>query len=302
MRVSQPTPQEGKLLDEIIQRVQTYGRQAPLSGNKEAQSRGTEAVLNALLLATHDARERRPQPSEVTRQAFQQLWDTQQPDGAWDWLDYANEPTESADARYYGAALAALAVGTVPGYTDDHQQAAAAQVQKLRAYLTGNFASQNLHHKAWLLLASTRLKGLLTVPQRQELVAELQARQNADGGWSLHRLGPWRWSKTAPPFAPGEKLDIASLEQSDGYATGLLVYVLRQTGMPADSPLVKKATAWLKANQRESKSGQQPWKYWSAPSLNHAREPSAAGAEPWRSMIPSDVATAFAVLALAPPE
>ena len=40
--------------------------------------------------------------------------------------------------------------------------------------------------------------------------------------------------------------------QSDGYATGLVVYVLRQAGIPSDDPAIRKGVAWLKQNQRES--------------------------------------------------
>lgn len=298
MHVTNATPQEAKLLADIVRRVETYENRAPISGGKETQSIGTEAVLNALLLAMRDAREHLPQPSRSTRQAFRQLWETQSADGAWDWLDFASEPTESTSARYYGAALAALAVGTVPGasYADDAKTVR--QVRRLTAYLNQNYASQSLHHKAWMLLACGRLNGLLSGSQREELIAELQRQQNADGGWSLYRLGPWRWSKTAPPYAPGEKLDISKLAQSDGYATGLIVYALRQGGMSSGSPALRKAITWLKSNQREYKADQQVWKHWHAPSLNHPWPTSPAPNEPWQHLIPSDVATAFAVLAL----
>ena len=42
------------------------------------------------------------------------------------------------------------------------------------------------------------------------------------------------------------------LEKSDGYGTGFVAYVLRQGGVPAEDDRLKKAIAWLKANQRES--------------------------------------------------
>ncbi len=298
MHLTNSTPQEAKLLADIVRRVDTYENRAPISAGKEIQSIGTEAILNALLLAMRDAREHLPQPSGSTRQALRQLWETQTADGAWEWLDFASEPTESASARYYGAALAALAVGTVPGASYAEDAKTVRQVRRLTAYLNQNYASQSLHQKAWMLLASCRLNGLLRGSQREELIAELQRQQNADGGWSLYRLGPWRWSKTAPPYAPGEKLDISRLEQSDGYATGLIIYALRQAGMPSSSPVLKKAVSWLKTNQREYTADQQVGKYWHASSLNHAWPATPAPNEPWQHLIPSDLATAFAVLAL----
>jgi hypothetical protein len=48
-----------------------------------------------------------------------------------------------------------------------------------------------------MLLASARWPGLLTQPQCEELITELKLKQNQDGGWSLYRLGPWRWSKAS---------------------------------------------------------------------------------------------------------
>lgn len=302
MRVNNPTPQEVKLLAAIAQRVDGYDGQEPLYGGQSGPSRGTEAVLNALILALEDARQNREQASEPTRKAFQQLWENQRPDGAWDWLNLAAEPDESADARYYGAALAAVAVGAAPGLVKGKEESVARHIDKLRAYLNGQYAGQNLYNRVWALLASSRLPGLLSAEQRQGLLAELRANQNEDGGWSLHGLGPWRWSKTTPPFAPPGKPDVSLLAKSDGYATGLIVFVLRQAGLPSEDPSLKKATDWLKANQKEFQVNSHRWRLWRAHSLNHDHENGGARGEPWNRMVMSDMATAFAVLALLPPD
>ena len=300
MQVADGTPQEVKLLGEITQRVDTYPDHQALSDSKHDASGGTEPILNALILAREDAHAKRKQLSALTRKAFQQMWEKQRPDGAWDWMDFAAEPQESGDAQYYGAALAAFAAGTAPGLIGDGESDTATYVDKLRAYLNGKYAGQNLHHRAWMLLASTRLAGLLSREQREGLIRELQAKQNSDGGWSLYGLGPWRWSKTTPPFTSPGKLDVSLLEQSDGYATGLVAYVLREAGMPSTDSTLRKTTDWLKANQKEVQIGSQVWKTWRTHSLNHDRENGGAHGEPWRRMMMSDVATAFAVLALLP--
>ena len=67
---------------------------------------------------------------------------------------------------------------------------------------------------------------------------------------------------------------------SDGYATGLLLYVLRQTGMPATDEPIRRGVAWLKSNQRESGR-------WFTRSLNNDKAHYVTNA-----------GTAFAVLAL----
>jgi len=115
MHVTTPTPQEVRLLEGVIRRVETYDAHQPFYDFNEAkktESRGTEAVINALVLASADAEQNRREPSEPTRRALRRLWETQRADGAWDWLDFGLEPFESVDATYFGATLAALAVGT----------------------------------------------------------------------------------------------------------------------------------------------------------------------------------------------
>src|SRR5205814_3816703 len=139
---------------------------------KKTESRGTEAVINALVLASADAEQNRREPTEPTRRALRRLWETQRADGAWDWLDFGLEPFESADAAYYGATLAALAIGTAPASSTTQATDATVGIEKLRGYLKDKFASQTLFNRAWVLLASTRLKDLLPGAQREALIAE----------------------------------------------------------------------------------------------------------------------------------
>lgn len=298
MGVSNPTPQEVKLLDETLRRVATYASHQPLYANKDQPSRGTEAVLNALILAHQDAVQQRPQPSEPTRQAFNELWERQRPDGAWDWLDAALEPYESKDATFYGATLAALAIGTAPGIAPDPQEINGSHVRRLRLYLKEKYRDQNLYNRVWLLLAASRLTGLLTPAQRDALMMEMQEKQHDDGGWSLYQLGPWRWSGVPPPDGPRGKVDVQLLSRSDGYATGLMAYTLRQAGLPPGHPALQRAKDWLQTNQRECLINQQLWKCWRTYSLNNDQEHGGEHGEPWPRMFMSDAATAFAALAL----
>ena len=129
-------------------------------------------------------------------------------------------------------------------------------------------------------------------PQREALLAEIQRGQQPDGGWSLQALGPWRSSKAA-------RFWVASLfAKADGYATGLIVYTLRQAGLPADHPAVRKGRQWLKAHQQGVQVGQRTDPAWRSYSLNVDREHGEERGEPWRRLFMSDAATAFAILAL----
>src|SRR5215831_14972855 len=169
---SKPTAQEMKLLVETLRRVETYGTHEPLYKSKEEQSLGTEAVLNLLILASEDVRHNRVVPSEPARKALDELWKEQRPDGAWNWLDFGNEPFESSDSLYYGAALGAIAVGSVQGYSGVADGNTPDHIAKLRAYLNGKYSDQSLYNKIWTLLASTRLNGLLTGGQKATLIRE----------------------------------------------------------------------------------------------------------------------------------
>ena len=301
MHVSTRTPQEVRLLEGVARRVETYDAYQPFydgSEGKKTESRGTEAVLNALILSSADAERGRREPSEPTRKALRRLWETQRPDGAWEWLDFGLEPFESADAAYYGATLAALAVGTAPAFSTPEATDATVGIEKLRGYLKDKFASQTLFNRAWVLLASTRLKDLLPGAQREALTAEIQRRQEDDGGWSLQALGTWTWGKPAwRARAPGTP-DASLLAQSDGYATGLIVYTLRTAGVPVEHPAVRRGSQWLRAHQQDVQVNQRMHHAWRAHSLNFDREHGGEKGEPWRRMFMSDSATAFAVLAL----
>jgi squalene-hopene/tetraprenyl-beta-curcumene cyclase len=66
----------------------------------------------------------------------------------------------------------------------------------------------------------------------------------------------------------------------DGYATGFVVFVLRQAGIPADHEALQRGAVWLKSNQRESGR-------WFTKSLNSDKVHHIANA-----------GTSFAVMAL----
>lgn len=196
-------------------------------------------VATAAGLAATDAHAGKLTPE--TRAAFDRMWKEQRADGAWNWLKCDWPPMEHDD--YYGAALAAVAVGLAPeGYAAS--DAAKDGLAKLRTYFTKTVAP-DLHHATMLLWASTSVDGLLNKGQQKGIVAQLKQVQRADGGWCLPSLGAYKRRDEAKtpndPAAP-----------SDGYATGLAVYVLRQAGVPATDPIIVKGAAWLRANQRES--------------------------------------------------
>jgi squalene-hopene/tetraprenyl-beta-curcumene cyclase len=268
-----PVPQEEALLDNVRRRVQLWAEVAP----EELEARGSEAILNGLVLASHDARYSRL--SDEARLALDHLWELQldrgDESGSWPWLHADLEPWEEDGGSYYGAALAAVAVGSAPeGYA--YEVANAERVARLSSYLTGNYGSQNLFNRLTVLWASTWLPGLLEPADQARVVEETLARQHGDGGWSLSSLGPYHLREGSP-----------RVTESDGYATGMIAFVLLRTGAALENPGLKRALAWLSANQ-EAADGS-----WPAHSLNKHRDPSSDIGRFMR-----DAATAYAVLAL----
>ena len=83
---------------------------------KTAESRGTESILNAVILVGYDVPTGKLSPD--ARLALDNMWGEQlktgEARGAWSWLQFHNSPWEG-DSQYYGAALAAIAVGSAPG-------------------------------------------------------------------------------------------------------------------------------------------------------------------------------------------
>ena len=257
--------------------------------DKKRESRGTEAVLSTLLLAWGDAARNETAPTPATRRAFERLWEVQREDGGWDWFRFSFEPWETRDSQYYGAAQAAFAVGTAPGYyTSDRSPALEQKVEALRKYLAANRDKKNLHSEAWLLLASTKLKGVLTQEEQKQVIDALKEKYTSTGdgvgGWVLLDLANWRYNGGAPPKTP-PMLNPAA-RNPDGYATGLIAFALLQAGVKKDDPILAAALKWLNQNQQTDGS-------WPAVSINVNRKAGNIA-----EFFMSDAATAWAVIAL----
>ena len=280
---SQLPPAERKLIDGVTKRVRLWKEVDPFYPDqtggmpKTSESRGTEAVLNALILATQDARN--GANSDEGRLAFANLWALQFKNGnlagAWAWLNFHNEPWEADDSPFFGAALAAIAIGTAPGdYAASPE--IQARLQALRGYLQRRSAAQPLLNRVTLLWASSRVPSLLSAADRRAIIDAALTRQRPDGGWSASSLGTWKRSDNTAPDT-----------LSDGYATGLIALALQQAGQANAEPHVARALDWLARHQDRASGG------WLASSLNRQRDPSTDIGK-----FMNDAATAYAVLAL----
>jgi hypothetical protein len=248
---------------------------------KKVESRSTEAVLNALILAREDAAQSRTKPSEATKSALADLWASQTTEGkasgAWDWLNFGLEPWEASGSPAFGASLAAIAVGTAPGYLRESlDEKATRGLGLLKDYLRRRFPDESLYNRLWILEASSRVEGLLSAEQKQAVIDQLLAVRRDDGGWSLATLGVFQRGDGTP-----------QPQKSDGHATGLIVDAMLRAGVPVTRPEVAQGLAWLRTHQQEDGS----WTGWS---LNKERDPKT-----FVGKFMTDSSTAMAAMALA---
>jgi hypothetical protein len=279
---------EHAMLASILKRVdlgdkaETFYSDAEHGPGKTKEARNAEAVNNALILASYDSYNMPKEPSthHASREAFDQMWATQEQTGAkagaWIWQNFHFSPWEAPESEYYGATEAAVAVGIAPGdYRDDPK--IQGNLTLLREYLTREAPNQPLLNRVALLWASSKLPGLMTLPQRKVLAAELATKQHADGGWCLADLGQGTWKRhDDSPY------DL----RSDGYATGIVVLALEESGMATNAE-TQKGLGWILANQNNTDGR------WPAWSVNVKRDPESDIGK-----FMSDAATGFSILAL----
>jgi squalene-hopene/tetraprenyl-beta-curcumene cyclase len=230
----------------------------------------------------------------LTRQALDSMWTLQRSDGGWDWPFRDTPPLKINE--HYGATLAAVGAGMAP---DDYAKSPQAQagLEGVRRFLKKTSAVSH-HQRAMALWASLYVDDILPPDAKAEVISNLMTIQRLDGGWSLaslvdNTLDP---SLKASDRAIKVKAETGygteflayvgrdgvynSSLASDGYATGFVIFVVRQAGLPAADDRLQRGIAWLKSNQRESGR-------WFTPS------------QAWhRQHLISNAGTAYAVLAL----
>ncbi len=275
---SAAAPQQ-KLVGNTAQRVRIWNSSEPFYPTKKPddpktiESRGTEAILNALVLTSTGF-------NADTQSALDNMWSEQiqtgENAGSWNWLQFHNAPWEG-DSQFYGTVLAAIATGNAP-----KSYLAKAELQPkiklMKEYLAKHQATEKLMDRVTLLWASSKLDGLLTKQEKAAIAREAVARQQADGGFSLTGF-----------IAGWKRRDDTALEtRSDGYATGLVTLALLSTGeMQKTNPVIQRAMGWMRENQDRAEGR------WLAYSMNKQRDLSTDIGK-----FMSDAATAYCALAL----
>lgn len=277
------TANEQRMLSNVARRVTMWREVEPFYPDqtrgipKSSESRGTESVLNALILSTRDASA--GTLSHETKLALSNMWELQMRTGSlkggWAWLNFGLEPWEGPASTYFGASIASIAIARAPGRYADSADIQP-QLTLLKEYLRAGADTESLFNRLMIAWASGQLPGVLDAGQRKKIQEAALAVQNADGGWSMAALAPWT------------RQDNTTIDRgSDGFATALTTLALLESGVATSTPAMRTARAWLVSHQ-DPKSGA-----WSAMSVNRLRDPAT---EPGKFM--TDAATGYAVLAL----
>lgn len=291
----EPAADEQKLIEDVTARVRDWSTDRPYYADSTEQphrsqeARGTESVLNAFILASRDLRT--GQLSEEANLALDHMWSQQvqtgAQKGAWRWQQFGLEPWESRISTYYGATLAAAALGMTPR---EYQDSPAVQnhVMLLRKYLDENYADQCLLNRIELLWAGGHFRNLVRPSRQSEIIQQVLAAQRTDGGWSTPSLvvpDGWNLARLMAVF-DRRRDGTRQSKESDGLATGMVVSALFESGVSADTPQMRRAVEWLCEHQNVSGS-------WTATSLNERRDPGS-----YVGQFMNDAATGYAVLAL----
>ena len=276
------TTPEKVMMSSVEKRVSHWSEMVPFYSDakhgpgKTAESHATEAVLNAIILSAYDAR--LGHMRAVTRTAFDEAWALQETTGdsagGWKWQDFHLGPWESSESAYQGAALLMVEAVNAPGeYAREPEMRRHLDLE--RDYLRRQYAAQPLINQLYILWASAKEPDLLDADQRKSLLASIQNQQQADGGWRLMSIDHRERRDQSP-----EPME------SDGYATGIAVLAMEESGVARDNQTLNRGLAWLAGHQQKNGS-------WRALSMNMQRDPQSDA-----YLFMSDAATGYAVLAL----
>jgi squalene-hopene/tetraprenyl-beta-curcumene cyclase len=239
----------GFFIDESHKFIDKFSKSQGSDREKFRQGiRPTQMAYIAAGLAEWDAHVTRKLSAE-TDEALRLLFDLQSDNGQWSNTD-CWPPFESS--AYHGTTVAAMAAATAPGWLSNlKDEKLLAGVAKMKQSLQST-PPPNDYGRVLLLWTATRLPGLIGEERKQELIETIWKHQRSDGGWSIRSFATpetWGGGKRAKKLRAEPEF---KNPPSDGHQTGLAVIVLRDAGVPADDPRLKKAVHWLLTNQRES--------------------------------------------------
>ena len=105
------------------------------------------------------------------------------------------------------------------------------------------------------LLHAVGLPELVTEAEKETALALLTSLQHEDGGWSTRdfsAVADWHYEMSDTVVKLLASLPDAANPESDPYLTALAIVLMRQSGVTADDPRIRRGLTWLKREQRVS--------------------------------------------------
>ena len=237
-----------KIRDFFVRQLEEIRRLDP----EKAKTQGTRAaqvIYIAAGLAQWD-RYVAKRLSVETEEAIDLMFEMQGESGSWHNLD-CWPPFESHP--YSLAQTAAMALASAPGWLQkqDGGGTHAEAVSRLRDFLKTSELPHD-YARVLKLWSALQLDGILTESEKRAFVKMILDKQQADGGWTMRTFAtPEQWGQGS---RASKLRDEPAEEQSnsDGHMTGLVLWVLTESGLGVENEQIRRGIAWLKDNQRES--------------------------------------------------
>lgn len=237
-----------KIRDFFVRQLEEIRRLDP----EKAKTQGTRAaqvIYIAAGLAQWD-RYVSKRLSVETEEAIDLMFEMQGESGSWHNLD-CWPPFESHP--YSLAQTAAMALASAPGWLQkqDGGGAHTEAISRLRDFLKTSELPHD-YARVLKLWSALQLDGILTKSEKRSFVEMILDKQQADGGWTMRTFAtPEQWGQGS---RASKLRDEPAEEQSksDGHMTGLVLWVLTESGLGIENEQIRRGIAWLKDNQRES--------------------------------------------------
>ena len=157
--------------------------------------------------------------SRTTDTLVRYLAAKQRPDGSWQGIGGTRAPIQDGRSSRTAMAIRTLAIYATPAVASTYRQ----RVTRAAAWLDAQVPTSTEDRVMQLLGLHWANAG---ASNRTARIAQLKSLQRADGGWGQ------------TPYLP-----------SDAYATGQVLYTLRQVGVPASDQALRRGAAFLVTSQ-----------------------------------------------------
>ena len=243
-------PPAAEVRDQFVKSMPADVGKPEIRNGSKYYGASIQAVWRALGLATWD-KYLTGKLSQPTDKALRQVVDCMADEGFIMTIAQVEIPYITTDFEL--TVQAARAMATAPGWLASvKDEATLKRIDTMKNYLREH-RPINDYERAVKLQLATYMPDLVSKAEREEAIAMLRKQQKTDGGWSTRNMSDlMKWhvkmDQKVVDMIRGEP-DAAD-PASDPYMTAFAIVLMREAGVPAEDPQIRKGIEWLKANQR----------------------------------------------------